>query len=131
MLDNYPDLKVMPSNQELPSTPQGLSGHMADNWHAVVKTVDVIKGNATRNKRYESESTRLSNGMDQLRALSTRLNSLLGNPIDGIQFGLIAIADKVEAALVELGDALNKEVRPKIEKAFHEAALTTADMEHF
>jgi hypothetical protein len=71
---------------------------MVDNWHAVVKTVDAVKSNTTRNKCYESETTRLSNDMDQLWVLSMCLNLLLGNPTDGIQFGRIAIIDTVEAA---------------------------------
>jgi hypothetical protein len=83
---------------------------MEDNGHAVVKMVDAIKGTATQNKHYGLEITRLSNNMDQLQVLSTWLNLLLGNPTDGIQFRLIAIVNKVEAALVELGDALDKEV---------------------
>jgi hypothetical protein len=50
---------------------------------------------------------------------------LLGNPTDGIQYGLITIVDKVEAAILELGDSIDKEVRPKIEKAFWEATLAS------
>jgi hypothetical protein len=71
MMDDYPNLKVMPLIEELPSNLQGLQGHMEDNWHAVVKMVDTVKGNAACNNQYETEITRLSNKMDQHQALST------------------------------------------------------------
>jgi uncharacterized coiled-coil protein SlyX len=131
MLDDYSDVEVMPSIGELPSSPEGVQEHMMDNWAAMIKTVDAVKGNAARSRRYEAEITRLSEDMDQLRALSTRLHSLLGSPTEGIQFGLISIVDRVEIALVEMGDAIDKDVRPKIDKANQAAALAQADVGRF
>jgi hypothetical protein len=121
----------MPTIGELPTSPVGLQEHIADNWSAMIKTVDAVKGNAAQNKRYKAEITRLSEDMDQLRALSTRLHSLLGTPTDSIQFDLIAIVDRVESAILEMGDTIEKDVRPKVEKANQEASGARTELETF
>jgi hypothetical protein len=131
LMDDYADIEVMPTIGELPDSPQGLQDHMTDNWSAMIKTVDAVKSNVARNKRYEVKITRLSNDMNQLRALATRLNSLLGPPTDGIQFDLIGIVDRVEAAMVELGDSIDKDLRPKVEQTTRDFALAQPEAARF
>jgi hypothetical protein len=46
IMDDYFDIEVMPTIGELPASPQGLQEHMTDNWSAIIKTVDAVKGNA-------------------------------------------------------------------------------------
>jgi hypothetical protein len=129
--DEYTELELMPTIEELPGDPDGMTEHILDNWEAVVKSVDTMKGAAGRGQRYEEEIHRLSSDIDQLRALATRLNTLVGKPTDGIQFGLIGIVDRAENCIEVLEDAIAKELRPDVAKANKVAAQAVHEVAQF
>lgn len=90
---------------------------MLENWPTMVRSIEAFKGTVARSKRYEEEISRMSDDVDQLRALSSRLNSIVGKPTEGIQFDLIGIVDKLEGCILELEDSLATELRPGLVKA--------------
>jgi hypothetical protein len=58
---------------EAPPGSKGLKDHIAENWSSMLKTVEVVKSNASKQKRYKSEIIRLSEDVNDLRLLASRL----------------------------------------------------------
>jgi hypothetical protein len=126
-LDDYSEMDVMASIEEVPTELEAVQAHMIENWPTMVRTIESFKGTAARSLRYEEEITRMSEDVDQLRALSSRLNTLVGKPTEGIQFGLIGIVDKLEGCILDLEDSLAAEVRPGLVKATTNSAAALAE----
>jgi hypothetical protein len=62
-----------------------------------------------------------------LRALSSRLNLIVGKPTKGIQFDLIRIVDKLEGCILDLKDLLATKLRPGLIKAHKNLETTLAE----
>jgi hypothetical protein len=68
-------MDVMASIEEVPMELEAVQAHMLENWPTMVRTIESFKGTAARSQHYEEEITRMSDDIDQLRSLSSRLNT--------------------------------------------------------
>jgi hypothetical protein len=90
----------------------------------MLKTVEMVKGNMGKQKRYETEILRLSEDIDDLRSLASRLISLVGLPSDGIKYDLFNV-DVAEDRFLELEDSLKADLIPRVART--EATIVDLD----
>jgi hypothetical protein len=86
----YAEADMLLSIPEVPSTPGGLQDHIITIWSAMVETVEAVKANMGKQKRYELEIFRLSEDLYGLRLVASRLLNLVGQPSDGTSESLRA-----------------------------------------
>jgi hypothetical protein len=133
-LDDHLEIDILPSIKEVPTKSEGIQTHMLENWlSTMVQSIEAFKGTITwsQHHRYDVEIMSMSNNVEQLHTLSSRLNTQVRKPTKGIQFDLIGIVDKVEGCILDLlKDLLSVELRPGLLKATanSEAALTESTM---
>jgi hypothetical protein len=86
---DYAETDVLPSIPEVPVSPGGLHDHIVQNWSAMLRTVEAMKSNMSKQKRYEFKIYRLSSeDLDGLHSVASHLLSLVGQPSDGTRFYL-------------------------------------------
>jgi hypothetical protein len=110
----YVEADLLPTIEEAPTTPAALQEHIADHWSDMVAALKILKTMSLKHARYETEILRISEDIDTLNVSSSRMESLVGTPADGIQFNLFGIVDKNEEVLLEVGDQVNKHLVPRL-----------------
>jgi hypothetical protein len=110
----YVEADLLPTIEEAPSSPEGKQEHMLEHWASMVSAVQILKAMSLKHSRYETEIMRISDDIDCLNVSSSRLETLVGSPADGIQFNLFGIVDRNEEVLLSVGDELHKTLMPRI-----------------
>lgn len=124
----YAEEDVLPTIAEAPNSDDELQEHIVQNWGAMIRTVELVKANMSKNKRYESEIVRLGEDINDLRSLASRLMSLVGTPADGIKYDLFAILDVAEDRFVEVESQVRSDVVPRVEKLESTSEVLTKDI---
>jgi hypothetical protein len=97
-------LEVLPVIEEAPDPLDlaVLQEHIGRQWSTVIIAVATLKSVAGRNNKYELELDALGTGINSLRAVISRLTTLVGSPVDGLSFNLYGIMDCNEDTVMEL-----------------------------
>jgi hypothetical protein len=127
----YAEADMLPSIPEIPDTPGGLQDHIVTNWSAMLETVAAVKANMGKQKRYESEIFRLSEDLDGLRSVASRLLNLVGQPSDGTRYDLFALVDVAEDRFMEVEDAVKTNMKPRVESLERSTGNLVKDLEYF
>jgi hypothetical protein len=127
----YAEADNLPAIPEVPRTAEGLQDHIVKNWSAMLLTVEAVKSTLGKQKRYESEIHRLSEDLDGLRSVASRLLSLVGQPSDGTRYDLFAILDVAEERFLESEDAIKQDHRPRIERLEKTTGTLVQDLAFF
>jgi hypothetical protein len=121
----YAEEDVLPAIAEAPEADGDLQEHIVQNWTAMLKTVELVKANMSKQKRYESEIVRLGEDINDLRSVASRLMNLVGQPADGIKYDLFAIVEVAEDRFMEVEDKVHSDLLPRTAKL----EATTGDLE--
>jgi hypothetical protein len=97
----------------------------------MLKMVELVKANMSKQKRYESEIVRLSKDINDLRSLASRLLNLVGQPLDGIKYDLYAIVDVAEDRFMEVEEKVKTDVIPRVTKLEATTGDLTKDIHFF
>jgi hypothetical protein len=127
----YAEEDLLPTISEAPGGSDGLQDHIAENWSSMLKTVEAVKSNASKQKRYESEIVRLSEDVNDLRSLASRLLNLIGQPSDGIEYDLYAIVDMAEDRFMEVEAKVKTDEIPRVAKLEETTGDLTKDIHFF
>jgi hypothetical protein len=127
----YAEEDLLPTISEAPGGAEDLQDHIAENWSSMLKTVEAVKANSSKQKRYESEIVRLSEDVNDLRSLASRLLNLVGQPSDGIKYDLYAIVDVAEDRFMEVEAKVKTEVIPRVAKLEETTGDLTKDIHFF
>jgi hypothetical protein len=124
----YAEEDLLPTISEAPGGSDGLQDHIAENWSSMLKTVEAVKSNASKQKRYKSEIVRLSEDVNDLRLLASRLLNLVGQSSDGIKYDLYAIVDVAEDRFMEVEAKVKTDVIPQVAKLEETTGDLTKDI---
>jgi hypothetical protein len=97
----------------------------------MIKAVASVKVYMSKQKRYKSEIFRLSDDINNLRLLSSRLLNLVGQPSDSVKYDLDAIVDVAENRFMEVEDRVKSNVVLRVEKLEIATGTLTKDINFF
>jgi hypothetical protein len=97
----------------------------------MIKAVALVKVNISKQKRYKTKIVRLSEDINDLWSLSSRLLNIVGQPSDSIKYNLYAIVDVAEDRFTKVEGLVKTDVTPWVAKLEATTGGLSKDIDFF